>query len=152
MPRRDRRGTTIVETAIVLPVFLIFILSLVEFGHALMVKNVLRSATRSGARMGATEGRTSADVKAYVDQVLGSAIGEGVAEILVKDASVFDTGGDLPETSQEFSAMPDVEVSSAEPRTLFMVRAKVPYNEIALVPMAFMDNVVLEGQAFIRHE
>ncbi|MEX2169944.1 MAG: hypothetical protein WD851_11585 [Pirellulales bacterium] len=39
-----------------------------------------------------------------------------------------------------------------EARSLFMVRARVNYNEIALVPMPFAEHVVLEGQAFMRHE
>jgi Flp pilus assembly protein TadG len=32
-----RRGTTVVETALVLPVFLLFMLGLIELGHAQMV-------------------------------------------------------------------------------------------------------------------
>ena len=148
----ERRGTTIVETAIVLPVFLIFVLSLVEFGHALMINNVLRSATRAGARLGATEGQSSADVTTYVEQVLGGAMNPQAATITVKDASVFDDGSSVPETSAEFDALPAAEVSGMEPRQLFMVRAQVNYNDIALVPMQFMQGVVLEGQSFIRHE
>ena len=38
-----------------------------------------------------------------------------------------------------------------------MVRAKVHYNDIAIVPNipylgSFLDDVTLEGQAFMRHE
>lgn len=54
-PRNDCCGTTVVEMAFVLPTFLLFVLSLVEFGHALVVKNVLPSACRSGARLGSTD-------------------------------------------------------------------------------------------------
>lgn len=150
--RTCRAGTTIVETAIVLPVFLIFVLSLVEFGHALMVNNVLRSATRAGARLGATEGRTSAEVEALVRQVLGGAIDPQSAEVSVKNAAVYDTGSNLPSSGSEIAALPNMEVADAEPRELFLVRARVAYNDIALVPMTFMQEVVLEGQAFIRHE
>ncbi len=57
---RSRRGTTVVETALVLPVFLLFVLGLIELGHAQMVKNVLRCACREAARMGSTEGHTTA--------------------------------------------------------------------------------------------
>ncbi|QDU58130.1 TadE/TadG family type IV pilus assembly protein [Aeoliella mucimassa] len=149
---RDRRGTTIVETAFVLPIFLMFILSLVEFGHALMVNNVLRSATRAGARLGATEGQTTAKITQHVRQVIGGAIDAQVADISVNSAGVFDEGGSVPETSSEFDALPNIEVADAEPRELFVVRARVDYNDIALVPMPFMSGVVLEGRAFIRHE
>ncbi|WP_425395474.1 TadE/TadG family type IV pilus assembly protein [Aeoliella sp.] len=150
--RRRRRGTTIVETAFVLPVFLLFVLSLVEFGHALMVNNVLRSATRAGARMGSTEGRTTADVEQYVKDILDGAIDPELAEIMVKNADVYDQGSSTPDSGQEIEALPDMEVSGAEPRQLFLVRARVAYNDVALVPMPFMSDVILEGQAFIRHE
>jgi hypothetical protein len=38
-----------------------------------------------------------------------------------------------------------------------MVRAKVHYNDVAIVPHipylgSFLEDVVLEGQAFMRHE
>lgn len=59
----ERRGTTVVETAIVFPVFLLFVLALVEFGHAVMVKNVLRSACRSGAGAASRRGWSTASVQ-----------------------------------------------------------------------------------------
>ncbi len=149
---RDRRGTTVVETAFVLPIFLLFVLSLVEFGHALMVKNVLRSACRTGARLGSTDGQSTANVQSLVAKVLGGAINPDVVTVLVKDAQVFDQGGSLPTTGKQLEGLPNIEVADCESRQMFMVRARVAYNDIALVPMPFMQNVVLEGQSFIRHE
>ena len=150
--RRGRSGTTLVETAFVLPVFLVFVLSLVEFAHALMVNNVLRSATRQGARLGATEGRSTSDVTDAVRTILAGAIDADAAEILVKNASVFDEGGSVPESGEDLEDLPGIELNDAEPRQLFMVRARVAYNDVALVPMQFMEDVVLEGQSFMRHE
>jgi hypothetical protein len=152
-----RRGTTVVETALVLPVFLLFILGLIELGHAQMVKNVLRSACRSAARMGTTEGHSTADVRARALEILQSAVDPDDVEIFVKDASPYDEGGPPPETGADLEALGDIELSDAEPRTLFLVRAKINYNDIAIVPNIpylgdFLDDVVLEGQAFMRHE
>lgn len=151
-PRAERRGTTVVETAFVLPVFLFFVLALIEFGHAQMVNNVLRSACRSGARLGSMEGPTTADVEAHVRQVLGSAINADAVHVYVKDGSTFDEGGSVPESQSEFESLPDINLYDAESRQLFLVRAKVEYNDIALVPMQFMEGVTLQGQAFMRHE
>jgi hypothetical protein len=148
----DRRGTTLVETAFVLPVFLFFVLALIEFGHAQMVNNVLRSACRAGARMGSTHGRSTADVEGHVRQVLGSAIDVNAVQVFVKDASSFDNGGSVPAEQSSFESMPGVNLNEAESRQLFLVRARVNYNDIALVPMPFMQAVVLQGQAIIRHE
>lgn len=151
--RRDqRRGTTLVEAAFVLPVFFFFVLALIEFGHAQMVNNVLRSACRSGARMGSTQGRTSADVKSHVQQVLSSAVSADAVHVFVKNGDSFDQGGAVPEQQSGFEALPDVNVHDADPGQLFLVRARIDYNDIALVPMPFMEGVVLQGQSLMRHE
>lgn len=156
--RHQRRGTTVVETALVLPVFLMFVLVLIEISHAQMIKNMLRGACREAARLGCTEGSTSSDVEARVLQILGGAVSPGVVQVMVKDGSSFDNGGSPPESSSEIAALGDLEVSEAEEGQLFVVYAQVNYNDVAVVPLStpylgqFMDNIVLEGRAFIRHE
>lgn len=155
--RDARRGTTVVETALVLPVFLLFVLGLIELGHAQLVKHVLRASCRQAARMGTTEGKTTANVRTRVLEVLGTVVDADSVEVFVKDASPYDAGGTPPEGGSELEALADIELSEAEPRQLFMVRAKIEYGDVAIVPNipylgAFLDDVVLEGQAFMRHE
>lgn len=154
---RTRRGTTVVETALVLPIFLLFVLGMIELGHAQLVKNVMRSACRQAARIGSTEGHSTAEVKQRVRDALGSAVDPNMVTIYVKDAKSFDTPGTHPTTGTSLENLPNVELSSAEPRQLFMIRAKVNYEDVAIVPNIpyignFLDDVVLEGQAFMRHE
>ena len=77
-------------------------------------------------------------------------------QVYVRDAGSFDSGSPSTEGS-DLEAMPSIELGDAEPRQLFMVRAKVAYQDIAIVPNipylgSFLDNVTLEGQAFMRHE
>src|SRR5688572_28006849 len=93
-PRRD--GTTVVEVAVVLPVFLIFLFGLWAYGHAQMVSNMLKGAARGAARMGATEGVTTAQVKARVTEVMGAAVDASKITVQVKDASAYDNGGAFP--------------------------------------------------------
>jgi hypothetical protein len=157
-PRRSstRRGTTVVETALVLPVFLLFVLGIVELGHALMVTHVLNSACRQAARMGSTEGNTTAEVKTKALAILGTAVKANKISLFVKDASSFDSGS--PSTSgTSLESMPNIELSTAKPRQLFLVRAKVNYKDIAIVPNIpylghYLDHLVIQGQAFTRHE
>jgi len=154
---RSRRGTTVVETALVLPVFLLFLLGLIELGHAQMVKNALRSACRQAARIGSTEGNTTAEVEQRVLDVIGSACDVSAVQVFVRDASTFDEGGGTSTDGPSLEGLPAVELSEAAPRQLFLVRAKIHYNDIAIVPNIpylgnFLDDVVLEGQAFMRHE
>ena len=91
-------------------------------------------------------------MSARVNQTVGTAVPTSKVTVYVKDASVFDSGGTPPTTDSGLEAMPDFEVSDAEPRQMFMVRAKVAYNDICLVPMPFLKNVTLDAQAFMRHE
>jgi hypothetical protein len=155
--RCPRRGTTVVETAIVLPVFLLFVLALMELGHAQLVKHMLRAACRQAARIGTTEGSTTADVQARALDVLNTVVSSGDVELFVKDASAYDEGGTPPSSGSDIESLPDIQLAEAEPRTLFVVRAKIQYEDIAILPNipglgAFLDDVVLEGQAFMRHE
>ncbi len=148
---RNRQGTTTVETAVVLPVFLMFVFAIIEFGHAQLVNNLINSACRNGARVGAVEGATTAQVLAKVNTTMSSVVPLESVKVFVKDASIYDDGTP-PTTAVGIEAMPDVELSDAEPRQMFVIRASVPYNDIALVPVPFLKNVVIEGQAFMRHE
>lgn len=151
--RRSRReGTAIVEVAVVLPVFLVFLFGLWAYGHAQMVSNMLKGAARTAARMGATEGVTTAQVRAKVNQVMGAAVDASKITIHVKDASAYDNGGSFPGTSSSMANLPDLELSQAKSRQLFMVRATVNYNTVAVVPAKWFDNVQLAGTTFMRHE
>lgn len=150
--QQSRRGTTTVETAVVLPVFLTLVFAIFEFGHAQLINNMLNSACRNAARIGAVEGTTTAQVESRVEQMLGAAVPSGTVEVFVKNASSFDGGGATPTTGDGIESLPNVELANAEPRTLFVVRARVPYNEVAIVPMPFLKHVVLDAQAFMRHE
>lgn len=154
---RDRRGTTAVETALVLPVFLLFVMGLIELAHAQLIKNVLRGACREAARMGTTEGSSTAAVRERALQILESVVDEDEVEVFVKDASVYDEGGTPPDSGAALEALADIDLANAEPRQLFLVRARIDYVNVAIIPNIpylgnFLADVVLEGQAFMRHE
>ena len=150
-----RRGTTIVEAAMVLPVFFMFLFTIIEFGHSQLVINMLDAACRRAARYGSTNGVTTAEVLTQVENLVGTVAAPNDVTIIVKDASVYDTGGTLPSSSEDFHALPDVEVADLEPRDLFLVRVEVQYSEVALVSLPFLqslENAVISGEAFTRHE
>jgi hypothetical protein len=148
---KKRRGTTTVETAFVLPVFLLLLFAIFEFGHAQLVNNMLSTACRNAARIGAVEGSTTDQVQDRVEETIGKFVPLEAVEVFVKNASSFDGGGTTP-NGEGLEQLPDIDLSTTEPRTLFVVRAKVPYNEIAIVPMPFLEDVIIDAQAFMRHE
>ena len=150
--RWKRCGTTAVEVALTLPVFFIFVFGTFEYGRVQLVSNLLQTACRTGARYGATEGVSSSEALARVSQILAAAIDTSALSSVAKDAAVFDTPGPYPDNPSEFAALPDLELSVAEPRQLFLVRATVDYNDVAIIPMPALDGLTLTGQAFMRHE
>lgn len=148
----QRRGTAVVETAVVLPVYVLLILGIVEFGHATMVINLLQSGCRTAARMGSMQGPNTDQVVAKVRQTLGTAINPDMVNVYVQDASSMDSGAVWPTTDAEVQALPPIELSEAEPRQMFVVRASVNYNDVSVLPMPFLAGVTLDAQAFMRHE
>lgn len=152
LSKRRRHGTAAVETAVVLPAYILLVFGVIEFGHAHMVVNLLQSGCRNGARMGSTAGPTTADVTTRVLQTLGAAVDETKVDVFVQDASSLDDGGTWPTTDAQVEALPGIELSTATDRTLFVVRASVAYNDISLLPMPFLAGMRLQAQCFMRHE
>ena len=150
--RAARRGTTLVEFAMVLPVFFTFVFGIVEYGRLQLATNMLKTACRNGARLGSTESVTTADAKTRVEEILAAAFDTTHLTVIVKDASVFDTAGPYPASASEFAALGDIELDDAEPRQLFLIRATVAYNDIALIPFSVLNGVQLSGQSLMRHE
>jgi hypothetical protein len=151
-PRPRRRcGAVLVETALVTPVFGLFLVGIMEFGHAYLVVGSLNAAARAGARIGAVDGATTADIQTEVERILGSAFKPNTATILVKDASVFDES-DVDAEGIDYSGLPSVEVANLEAGQLFIVRVEVAYNEVALLPPFYAKDLTLKSQSVMRHE
>jgi Flp pilus assembly protein TadG len=82
VPRFCRRGAALVEAAIVMNVFLLFIFGIFEFGHFVMVKQLMDNAARDGARMAATGALTvtTAQIQAQVTTELS---GQGPSNLQI---------------------------------------------------------------------
>ena len=70
--RGSERGSAIIEFALVLPLMLLLIFGITEFGRALMTTNILTQAAREGARVQATAADTTA-TKVRINAVLSAA-------------------------------------------------------------------------------
>ncbi|HBN79686.1 MAG TPA: hypothetical protein DD473_28460 [Planctomycetaceae bacterium] len=148
---QKRRGAATVEFAVVVPVFGIFLAAMVEFGHAYMVQTTLRGAAKKAARYGVANGVTTTDVKLEALRVVSSAIDTSSLSIIVKDADVFDSS-DSPTDDLDFEDLPDIELANATTRHLYIIRLSIPYEEVALFPPFWTDNLTLHSQSVMRHE
>lgn len=146
-----RRGAATVEFAIVVPVFGIFLAAIVEFGHAYMVQTTLRGAARQAARLGIGETVSTAQVEQEARRIVSSAVNTDKLNILIKNANLFDTSQTVPE-DLKFEDLPDIELSDAQTRQLFIVRLEIPYEDVALFPPFWAKDLTLHSQSVMRHE
>lgn len=72
IPRRTyRRGTALVEFAVILPLLLMLLVGSIEVGRGINVKNTCAEAARAGARVFSMRTtKNEADVRAMVDQIM----------------------------------------------------------------------------------
>lgn len=146
----QRRGATIVEMAVVTPVFALFLAALMEFGHAFLVVGTLNSTAKQAARFGAVDGVNTAAVTTRVNEMVGAAFNSTKATVYVKDASVFDSA--TPPSTINYKTLPNIELSTAARRQLYVVRVEVNYNDVALMPPFWAKDLKLYGQSVMRHE
>lgn len=103
--RADERGVTLVEMALVLPLFLTLVFGIIEFSYALAQHNELRHVVREASRVASVD--ATADVQ--------SLICDGFALIDTADAT-YQVSGVTP--------------ASAGPGGLSEVRARVNYRTL----------------------
>ena len=68
--RKNRLGAAVVELAVVLPLFLLLVLGMIEFGRMLMVQQILINASREGARRAVLDKATTQEITTAVNQYL----------------------------------------------------------------------------------
>ncbi|NOZ40505.1 MAG: pilus assembly protein [Planctomycetes bacterium] len=128
--RIGRRGAATVEFAIVAPVFILFVLGIVEYGRAMMVQQLLTNATREGARRAVVQGVTATEASDIVESMLSNA-GVTGAEVTVTPTSLATIGHGSPLT----------------------VSASVLYDDVNWLPVPrFLGSTMMTAQAVMRRE
>jgi Flp pilus assembly protein TadG len=88
MPKHRQRGQGVVEFAVVLPVFLFILISILDFGRAIYAYSVVANCAREGARRGIIlaedeEGITLADKEEIEAVVENGAVGIDLSRLTV---------------------------------------------------------------------
>jgi Flp pilus assembly protein TadG len=125
---RGNRGQSVVEFALVLPLLLLILFGITEFGRAWMTVNILTSSAREGARLAVV---TAPDVPAVVAKV-----NEVCAAAGVTPTSITVTGPD-----------------PADPDRRITVTVQTDFQVLAgniLGP--FNGTIPLRGTSVMRHE
>jgi Flp pilus assembly protein TadG len=134
-PGLRRRGASLVEFAVVAPVFFLIVMGLIEFGRAFMVKELLTEAARRGCRQGVIEGTSSSTIQSAAVNFLSNVGISGAS------ASVYINGAAAGSTN--VSAMPVY--------TEITVVVTVPVSDVAWTPSLFVTGS-LSGQYTLRRE
>lgn len=67
---RDNRGQELVEYALTLPILLLLVIGIMEFGVTIFVYNTMANAAREGARVGAVMDGTLDEIREPVKQAV----------------------------------------------------------------------------------
>jgi hypothetical protein len=153
--RERRSGATLVELAIVLPVFFLLVFAFIEFGHVFMTIHVLNGAAKTAARSGVGDNSTTADVKARANEILGGLLNPtSKFKVEVLDGSTFDDPNVDP-NNIDYDSLGEIDLSTAEPRQIFIVRVSVPYDNISIWGPAgpkWVRGLNISGMSVLRHE
>jgi Flp pilus assembly protein TadG len=101
-----RRGAAMVETAFVLPVFILLVFGLLESSRLGMVSVILTTAAREGCRVAVVDGNTNTDVTNRINAVLASSNITNVTTVQVPTDCTTVHSGDSPNTVQITLSVP----------------------------------------------
>jgi Flp pilus assembly protein TadG len=71
--RRAESGQGLVEVALLVPLLVLVLVAVVDFGRIFMVRHVITNASREGARLAVLGDQDSSDVQAEVERYLSGA-------------------------------------------------------------------------------
>lgn len=137
-----RSGAALVEMALTLPLFLMVILGIVEFGRGMMVSQLMTNSAREGARQAVLTGSTNASVTTTVKDFLKSTMSVSDSDIDV----------DITVTPAPGNPDPDGDIASARNRDLISITVKLPFNKVSYIAGQYLASKQMIGQCAMRHE
>src|SRR5574341_1608570 len=91
-PHLNRKGQGLVEFALVVPILLLLVIGIIEFGRAWMTRNILTGAAREAVRMAVVQKDFPA-----ADNVAQARANEVMSAVGITGASIMVTPVDTPE-------------------------------------------------------
>ncbi|MBC8289375.1 MAG: pilus assembly protein [Planctomycetes bacterium] len=140
--RNDRRGAAVVEMAMVLPIFMMVVLGIVEFGRAMMVGQMVTNAAREATRMAIVDGSSNTSVTQWVETFLNDSLG-----VSASDVTVAITVDPAPGNEDPLDKIED-----AQTRDLVTIKIDVPFDKVSYIPGDYLSGKKLKAQSAMRHE
>lgn len=124
----SERGASLAEFALVLPVLLMILFGIIEFGMVFSRSQSIEAAAREAGRLASLSTTTTADVDARVEETLGGAVFDGPPQV-----SVSPSAGCVGREGESVTVTVDVP------------------HRIA-IPFVFDRDLTLSGQSVFRCE
>jgi Flp pilus assembly protein TadG len=136
--RRARRGSAIMDAALVFPILISLTFGSIEFGHFFFTKHTFQGAAREGARSGITPGATNTDVTTAVGQTM-TAAGFSSGQYTVQIRNAGDTA--------------NLDVSTATAGTGILVKVYAAWGTVGIRPLGLIGTSKnVQGQTVMRKE
>jgi Flp pilus assembly protein TadG len=116
------------ELALSLPLFLLLVLGIIEFGRAIMVHQMLTNGAREGARHAILPGATDAQVHQTIDNYMSNAGISGYSRTVSPSASTAASG------------------------TTISVTVSVPYSSVSWGVIRWLGSTNLSSRVVMRKE
>lgn len=129
---RRRRGSAVMDAALVFPILIVLSFGSVEFGYFYFTKHTFQGAAREGARAGIAPGATNTEVTTAVGQTM-TAAGFLPAQYTVAIRNATDTA--------------NVDVNTATAGTSILVKVSAPWNNIKLMTPLVLGTKNADGSA-----
>ena len=140
--KEGRSGAAAVEMALVLPIFMMVVMGIIEFGRAMMVSQLITNAARYGVRLAIVDGSTNA------------AVTTAIQTFLTQTTSVAATNVTVTITVTPAAGNPSASnlVENALPKDLCAVSISVPFSKVALTAGTYLKTTNLRGACTMPHE
>lgn len=133
-----RRGSAVMDAALVFPVLISLTFGSIEFGHFFFTKHTFQGAAREGARSAITPGATNTDVTTSVGQTM-TAAGFTSGQYTVQIRNATDTA--------------NLNVATATAGTGILVKVYAPWGSVGIRPLGLIGTSKnVTGQTVMRKE
>jgi Flp pilus assembly protein TadG len=140
--RRDHRGQALVEFALILPIFVLILVGLFDFGRAIYAFNTVNQAAREAARL------------AIVDQTIDHVQAEGASSAVSLGIDPADIVVDFrdrftPDTPGSCTAEVAGDDNNTDGIVLCLAVVTVPYQYTAATPLIgnLVGTISIEGES-----
>lgn len=130
-----RRGASVVELALIAPVFFLLVFSIMEFSRAVMVQQSLTDAARAAARTAA----------------LASTINVSTAESAARDYLRQTMTSSFDMSQCQINISPS-GLSNLATGTEITARVMLNYDDVSWVMPRYVNGIVLRGEARMTRE